>query len=114
MIKNRLKAQRALARAVKLIRELGNFDGDPLDRKELWARVERACTKAEELSRYCEGDLQESCCTIRRLLAPAEEQAQQNAQARRNAEIAELRTAARDAQPLPGSWEHELALLRNK
>lgn len=101
------KLKRAVKRAEKLLREFASGI-------ENLPALDRAISKAEYLARYVAEAERETAYTLRSRIAAAEEAGRAARQAYRDEEMRRLRQKEREARPVPGSFEHELALMRGR
>lgn len=99
--------KRAVKRAEKLLRDMASG-------VENFPAVDRAISKAESLARFVEEEEREVAYALRSRIAAAEAAGRAARQAYRDEEMRRLRQKEREARPVPGSFEHELALMRGR
>lgn len=109
-----VKFERAVKRAAKLLREFAAGADDHEDRRKHFWVVEKAISKAEQLARWVEPEEREQAWALRAQLGPAEDSNAANRTTERDAERIILLEQERAGRPAPGSYKHELELMRGR
>jgi hypothetical protein len=112
-----------LAAAAKVERAIGDlsagrFEGMPHQAaREVFQAVDRLDARASESEIRGSEHAAEAwniCARLRRSVSPAEEKGREAWRSARDAEARAEREEAARRRPRPGTWEHELALMRGR